>query len=256
MPRIFTPLNLIQLPVLSAAEAAVLVTELLATADRERPSQEGKLYPPAVERSLLRLVAAYEALNKALLPRVSGGDPSRKRMADRAVDTAWSGTFDWLSGWAKLPDERTPLAAPARHLLALIFPEGLNFTRLPYKVEWQESKVRLEVIERDGHDKTFEALGGLVFLEHLRATHAIYGEVLGITHPQVSEEQIRDLGEKRTALLDALRDYTSRATNLADPDEPGSERLSMALLQPLTDWETTRTTQEPEPMPTPAPVPG
>ena len=39
-------------------------------------------------------------------------------------------------------------------------------------------------------------------------------------------------------MLAALRDYATRVAAYADPDEPGSEVLSAALLDPLATWES------------------
>ena len=36
--------------------------------------------------------------------------------------------------------------------MALVFPDALSFTKLPYKIEWQESKSRLDAIKREEHE--------------------------------------------------------------------------------------------------------
>ncbi|AUX44934.1 uncharacterized protein SOCE26_064040 [Sorangium cellulosum] len=41
-----------------------------------------------------------------------------------------------------------------------------------------------------------------------------------------------------TAADAAIRDYATRVAAHADPDEPGSEALSAALLEPLATWES------------------
>lgn len=255
MSRTFTTDDLVQLPRLSATEAAVLVNELLAVADRERDAIKGKHLPPLVARPLDRLRTAHHLLEQALLPLTpSGLDPQRRRQADLTLDNAWSAAFDWASGWSKLPADLVKQSSDVRALQQLVFADRLAFTRLSYKVEWQESKSRLEAIERDGHDKTFQALGGKVFLDHLREAHTRYGEALGVTAPAADAQQERAFGEAREATLTALRAYVAKVSAHADPDEPGSSELSAALLRPLTEWRSSPTaaTTPAAPAPTPA----
>jgi hypothetical protein len=239
MARSFTSQDLIQLPRLSAAEAAVLITELLTAAAAEQRSIKGKELPPAIERSRKRLTVAHASLDAAVQPQASPEtDTQVKRKSDRVIDNAWSATFDWLSGWCKLPPEVNPHLSEATSLFALVFPEALGFTKLPYKVEWQESKSRLDAIDREGHDKTFKQLGGGVFLDHIREAHEAYGAALHITVPKPQEAPPPDVRAKLDAAQAALRDYATRVAAHADPDVPGSEALTESLLKPLTEWES------------------
>jgi hypothetical protein len=264
MSRSFSSSNLVQLPRLGASETSVLLTELATTAAHEREQIGDKKLPPAIERSHRRMIAAHQALSKALLPAPpSEADPARRRQADGVIDNAWSAAYDWTSGWSKLPDSAHPQVVVARTLQQLVFADGLGFTKLPYKVEWQESKTRLEAIDRDGHEETFKLLGGLPFLTEIRRAHVAYGEALGITQVVApTESQVSALRTARDAALDALRDYTTKVAAHADPEEEGSEQLSERLLRPLTSWETTHrespkasATTPPAPATPPAPTP-
>jgi hypothetical protein len=208
-----------------------------------------------VARPLVRLKAAHGGLEQALLPVTPTGlDPQRKRQIDLILDNAWSATFDWVAGWNKLPPTLFKTADRLRALQQLVFAGGLGFVRLPYKLEWQESKTRLAAIERDGHEATFQALGGKVFLDHLREAHARYGEAIGVTAPTADEQQTRALGEAREATLTALRDYVAKVAAHADADEAGSTELSAALLRPLTAWQSAPAARAGESEPAPAPA--
>lgn len=236
MSRSFTAQNLIQLPRLGASEAVVLVTQLLTSAEAEAKATKGKELPPSLERSRKRLTVAHAALDAVVAPQVAG-DTQVKRRADRWIDSAWSASFDWLSGWCKLPVEKNPHLDAAKTLMALVFPDALGFTKLPYRVEWQQSRTRLDAIAREGHDKTFEQLGGAVFLANLTEAQEGYGRALGITAP-VTVEAASEVRRKLDAALDAVRDYVNRVAAYADPDVPGSAELAAALLLPLTVWES------------------
>lgn len=105
------------------------------------------------------------------------------------ADAAWSAAFDWLSGWCKLPVEKNPHLAQSNALFKLVFGEALAFINLPYKIEWQQSMLRLDAIEREGHEKTFKQLGGMAFLTHLTEAQAAYGIALHITAPKPPAEE-------------------------------------------------------------------
>ena len=255
MTRSFTTDELVQLPRLSATEAAVLGSELLAVAEREREQIKGKHLPLLIARPLVRLRTAHHALDQTLVPLTpSGLDPQRKRQADLILDNAWSAAFDWAAGWGKLPASLVKMADQVRALQRLVFADRLAFVKLPYKLEWQESRTRLAAIARDGHEATFQALGGKVFLDHLREAHERYGEAIGVTAPVADEQQTRALGEARDAALTALRDYVAKVAAHADADEVGSTELSAALLRPLTAWRSAPVAGAGESEPAPAPV--
>jgi len=224
--------DIIQLPRLSAIEAAVLGTQLLSVAAEE---EKKKALPDSIERSHKRLTAAHAALNERLLPTEQ--DTQGRRKADRTVDNAWAATFNWLYGWCRLPADVNPFHAESHGLSTLVFADALSFTKLPYRIQWFESQRRLDAIATNGHEATFVKLGGGVFLDHIRNAHAAYGDALGITKPE--PETSPEVREKRNDMLAALRDYAARVAAYAEPDVPGSDALSEALLGPLVAWEST-----------------
>ncbi|WP_437983065.1 hypothetical protein [Sorangium sp. So ce117] len=239
MARSFTSQDLVALPRLNAAESVVLATELITVADAREQQLKPKKLPDAIGRSKGRLAAAVATLEA--LTRPHGGDPAEtktKPKADRILDNAWSATFDWLGGWCKLSAERNPSLDEAKELFKLLYPDGLSFTRLPYKLEWKESKARLDAIRGARHDRTFKRLGGEGFLSHLEEAHEAYGRALHITAPKPESAPTGDVRAAFLATLAALRDYATRVAAHADPDVPGSEEVSAALLEPLAAWQS------------------
>ncbi|WP_437731258.1 hypothetical protein [Sorangium sp. So ce1335] len=239
MARSFTSQDLVALPRLNAAEAVVLATELITVADAREKQLKPKRLPEAIGRSKGRLAAAVATLEA--LTRPQGGDPVETRTkpkADRIVDNAYSAAHDWLAGWCKLPPERNPCLEEAKDLFKLLFPDGLSFTKLPYKLEWKESKARLDAIRSARHERTFKKLGGEAFLAHLEEAHEAYGRALHITAPRPESAPTGDVRAAFLATLAALRDYATRVAAHADPDVPGSEAVSAALLAPLAAWES------------------
>jgi hypothetical protein len=221
--------DLIQLPRLTAAEAAGLLGELLHAAANVGP------LPAGIERSRQRVATAYAALERAITGiAVDAADADRQREADRAIDNAWEATFLWLSGFCKLPDAANSHVAAARALFAQIFPDGISFTKLPYKIQFGESQARLESIANEGHEETFAVLGGSSFLAELYRTHKGYESAL---KPLLElDDDPRNRNEELAAALPALRQYVLRVVSYSDPGIAGSEALSQALLAPLARW--------------------
>lgn len=238
MARSFTSQDLIVLPRLSAEEAVVLMTQILTVAAAKAEEAKNKQLPAAIARSQKRLMAARADLDSATQPPSALVDTQAKRRADRAVDNAWSATFDWLGGWCKLPAERNPHLDDAKALFDIAFPDALSFTKLPYKLEWKESQNRVDAILKGQHEKTFKRLGGEPFWGHIKEVHEVYGRALHITAPKPTDPPAPNRQSALLAALAALRDYATRAAAHADPDVPGSNELSDALLAPLAEWES------------------
>ncbi|HSN98012.1 MAG TPA: hypothetical protein VLS89_06925 [Candidatus Nanopelagicales bacterium] len=251
MSRSFGFDNLVTLPRLSAAEAVVLMTELdtaakawvaqekkrLESEKKKKPKDED-LLPQAIARSLARLLAQRSALALITAPSTQEADTQVKRKADRALDNAWGATFDWLIGWTRLPEPWNPDQAAALTLHRLVFPQMLGFLKLAYKIQWRESQARLDAIARENQEETFKRLGGLKFLAAIRDTHAEYGRVLHITAARPDEPPEADVRAALLAALGAMREYVARVAAHADPDDPGSEALTQALLRPVVAWES------------------
>lgn len=246
MPRTYTAKDLIQLPRLSGREALVLVIELQTaltavekSAKADKKAGKHTALPAALLRSMARLSEQAKALEAVLSPQKEN-DTQEKRRADRVIDNAWAAFLSWLNAFCLLPAEVNPHITEMTALRAMIFPTGLEFTQLAYKVEWGESKARLEAIARDGHEQLLQKTGGGVFLSHLKDAQAAYGKALRITQTQdvPADEEIRS---KILGTLDAIRDYANRAANIADPDEPGSDEIAESLLRPLMAWESRAT---------------
>lgn len=246
MKRSFHAFDLVQLPRLDAAGAQALGSEVLTVA-------RSKELPEPLAESLAELSAAHRALVSTAaarlpLPRV---DPAVSKAADSALDASWSALFDVLGAWAKLPNH--PRAAVAASLQSQIFPEGLKFLMLAYKLEWAESNTRLKLIKSRELDAEIEALGAASILKTLRDAHRRYGEVLGITALRDEEEPTALLREMLDAFAGALRQYVVRVAASVRSKDPSSAELAAELLSPIVSWQTPvrSTPVEPEPQPVP-----
>jgi hypothetical protein len=240
----------IRLPRLTAAETSVLATALLTVAEAQAADQKKGILPGQLELVRQRLIKSNAALTAAQTPQKPAADPKAQVNAHGAVDNAWNALHDWLSGWAHLPGDQQNAA---NQLWELLFSKGTAFMKAAYKIEYQESDVRLNALTAD--DETLiGSLGGTPFLDHLREAHAAYGAALGIT--EVAEAPAKTtVKTELDACQAAIRDYLAKVIAYADPDLEGSEDLSAALCEPFDTWQTARRKKAAAPVnPTP-PVP-
>src|SRR5262245_44663004 len=231
MARSYSAVDLVQLPNLDAGSAQALGAEILNAADKVKGAEP---LPESVAEALGDLSQALLVLRKAAAKRLAPpGDPQRAKLADQAIDAAWSGFFDWLSGWAKMPG--LAKAKIAGDLSTKLFADGLKFVLLAYKLEWAESDARLLLIKQRKLDVEIKQLGGEDILKALHAAHKAYGEAIGITATPEDSAKIRDALDGFT---DALRAYVIRVSASVSKKDKKSPARAEALLKPIVTWET------------------
>lgn len=143
MARTYEIRDLITLPRLDASSADTLVTELVTRA-------RGRSLSASIASALKSLEERQQELKDALTSRLTAErttDSGRAKAADQALDAAFSATFDWLTGFSRLPETYEAPKTAAR-LLGALFPEGLKFTQLPFKLQWAEADARLLLIAK------------------------------------------------------------------------------------------------------------
>lgn len=252
--RTYTMNNVIQLPVLDASGALALGEQLVTV------GKAASKLPKPLAKAFNGVVTTLDVLRRAnadRLPVLQDDDPKRAPTADRWIDAVLSGMFDWLNGWSKLPNEAQ--ATVARSLLAELYPKGLKFIQIHYKLEWAEVEARLVRIEARGLDAKIRQLGGAPFLTQLRQAHKEYGEALGITGVLTPQEPASGVRDAYDTFILALRNYVLKVAAHVEPDEPETEELAAILLAPLQAWRlgttgSARDSSSEEPIPEPAPT--
>jgi len=235
MARTYTIQDMVALPKLSSSDAVVLATQLgTAFVELERLATQSAPLPQNLQRAFARMEAARETLEAALAPIPYNSQAARA--ADGALDDAWGACSDWLTGWARLPLSRQPLANEIAELHRTLFGDGLRFLLLAYRNQWQESKSRLEILNQEPNRAILARLGGEAFLSHLLEAQSAYGEALGITTPVlVTPPEIR---EYLAALQLALKDYVLKVQATIEPDDSSTAERAETLLNPLLTWKS------------------
>ncbi len=235
MARTFSAPELVTLPRLSAAAALSLGTELLTVANQ-------RSLPAPIVKAKKRLEAALGELRdtRRAAHAADAIDTSAAAAADQVLDAAWSSLYSFLQGWAKLPGEGAARASFARRLLDLVYPEGLRFTQLGYKLEWAESQTRLDRLAEKANASLVKELGGEVFVRVLREAHRTYGAALKITEEKEEAKAAAKVRAPLDAFADALRRYALRVTSYVDDQDDDEEATALAakLLAPLSTWRS------------------
>jgi hypothetical protein len=236
MARTFSAPELITLPRLSAGAALSLGTELVTVANAQRS------LPAPIGKSKKRLEAALEELRGArrAAHEADAIDTSAAATADQTLDAGWSSFYSFLQAWAKLPGEGAARASFARRLLDLVYPDGLKFTQLGYKLEWAESQTRLDRLAEKANVALVKELGGELFVRVLREAHREYGVALKITEAKEEAKAAAKVRAPLDAFADALRRYALRVTSYAEDedDDEAAGALAAKLLAPLATWRT------------------
>jgi hypothetical protein len=255
MKRSYEPFDLVQLPRLDATGAQALGTEVLTIAKTKDLSEP-------VAESLTELAVAHRALVALAADRLptTKPDPAASKAADAALDASWRALFDVIGGWSKLPNHAQ--ATLAASLRSQLFPDGLQFLKLAYKLEWAESNSRLLLIKNRRLEAAIEELGAGSILKTLREAHKTYGQVLGITQAKQAEQDTTGIRDRLGEFATALRRYIVRVAASVKTKDESTAKLAVELLSPIQDWESTGRTPPvdveppPEPVPTPPePVP-
>jgi hypothetical protein len=232
--RTFEVEEMVRLPRLAATDVIALGTALVTWAEAA-----GAL-PAAIARALVRVRGGLNTLRAGAETRAQeNGQSDSKEEWNRALDMAWAALRWWCKGWSLLPyAENAPQSEVGRKLEALLFPDGLRFTQLPFRTQWVESQTRLGLIEREALAPRITELGGQTILEAVRRAHDDFGRALGLTEASQVSETSAIVREGMDEVVASLRRYILQVTAHADPDDPGSMTLADQLLLPLKTWKT------------------
>lgn len=220
----FDPMNYYRAPHFDAATGVALGVALLSALPKDVPED--------VQQCARKVRTATLALQKAW----TAEPPARrvdKRPFDNACDSAWSCGHGRLSCYASLPADIWPKAERAAAIVALLFPEGLTFLRLPYAAQWAEQERRLAKIDALELAPEIDDLCGPEFLAEIRRTHTAYGEVLGITSPAEAALAAK-VGEPLRELQRVVGQYMRKLAVMAE-DNDDSLALALRALAPIDD---------------------
>jgi len=209
-------------PIINTASGFALATALITAMPKGAPDM--------IRRSAKKLRADALALQVAWIAQDKVKPPDR-RVADVALDTAWSALSARVDAYCMLPSDKYTLVQRAEVVHAELFGEGLAFVNLPYDEEWAESQKRITKINELGLAKDIEQVAGAVFLENLFAAHEAYGPAAGTTAPAEAVS--------RTSLTEPLRSLRSsigryaRQWAAAAEDSPELLEMAQAALAPI-----------------------
>lgn len=138
-----------------------------------------------------------------------------------------------ISGYAMLPPGAYPISARAEALEKTFFPDGMSFLKAAMEAEWAVSEQLLKRIDDDKLASEIDAVAGPDFLTEVRAAHAAYGEVLGITKAHTVPEDVAALLEPLRALVQAIGDYAIQIVASVDRDDAASIKVAKNALLPM-----------------------
>jgi len=221
----FDPTPYLRPPMIDVASGVALGVALLSAMPRSAPD--------GVRKAATKLRMATVGLQDAWSWSERSATPGEKRMADIAIDNAWSSLHSRLTAYATLPQTRWPRSPRAAEIVSVVFPDGLAFLSLPYADEWAEGERRLQRINEGGLAPDIDELAGVEFLAEVRQAQARYGEVLALAKPEAAKPG-PDLTDPLRALGRAVGAYALQVIAMAD-GTPASLRVIRQILKPIDD---------------------
>lgn len=227
----FDPSQYAAPPRLSASNALPLVRRLLLVTPKGAP--ESVRLPARAMRQ------QAEELRGARLARRKRSRPVDKRLVDQFADASLGRLYRRISDYAALPEERHALAGRASELLALLFPDGLDFLSAKMDVQWNVTDEMLRTIDEEDLQGDLDRIAGAEFLAEVRLAHAEYGRALGITAadaaPKSDGASVTDLLQKLAA---TMGEYTLQLAALASSSATPAElrEASRRALAPVDDF--------------------
>lgn len=145
----------------------------------------------------------------------------------RRLGGAWSAIRTRLLACDAFP-EGHPDRVRAGVIHDLLFPEGLEFTQLPFSHLHSETERRLLIIDERGHAKDLARLVGDDFLVSLRAAYQAAGDALGVNKPIVPSAPVF-VAEPLRVLIDAITGYALQLLAVARLDPEKRDAVLFAL---------------------------
>jgi hypothetical protein len=187
--------------------------------------------PDAVRTAATKVGSKVTSLQAGWAAQQSAS-PADARPADARSDKAWRATHDTLNGLRKLGT--TSRGQAAQRFFELLFPDGMTFTRLPFREQWVECEQRLEKLRDDAvADEFNDVLGGPECLDELQAAHDAYGRALDITESAEAEAE-PGVATALRELKDAISDYTVQVLAWSRTSAE-SEQLARKALLPIDE---------------------
>lgn len=241
-PRTFAPMNLVTLPRYSAAGAIAL-----GTAVQSVITEVGDALPASCQPAAKKCNDRLADLRKSFGARVGGGTASEELVAlDVELDASWAAFSGLVGAFLRAPFDGDAASArdAARRLQSAIFTDGLRFIQLPYKLEWAESQVRLDLLDEPGLATDVEAIGGAPFIALVRVKHKAYGDAQGLSKEAPAALDTADVRSRLDQFSSALRAYVVKVSATVEDDDDASRALADRLLAPIASWQSSATSTE------------
>jgi hypothetical protein len=251
--RKFEPNDLVLLPILDAAGARVLGRKLVLEAKGEKLSRSEVV-------SLGRLKKSLAALRRARRARLDAQPApiADRKEAFREEAAAWGAVHGWLESWSGTPKALGgEKVEETNRFIAALFGDGLKFLKLTFEASWLEADDRLQWLEDNDAEVVFTKLGGLEFLERVRAAHRKFGEALGVAEKSRTPSTEPSIREALDDFCAQLREYVVQVAAQASAGGVETKAKAARLLAPLAQWPSRhviRSAESAAPQPPPAPT--
>jgi hypothetical protein len=237
-------------PLFTLLGGITLAEALYAACPKEMPPTVKKA-AQKMERARLVAQAAWSERQRLLGPSTT---EEAKNLGNVYI-RGWAAIRSRLQAYASLPVEEYPRAARAAELVAVLFPEGLEFTQRSYVEQLAATDALLQRIADDKLEKDLSALCGPEFLTNVQRQLPRYRTMVQSNLARAAESA--NLALHLKGLSQIIAEYATKVAATVDSDDELSYRRAMAALAPIDSYRdaSARRSGGPSPMPEPTPSP-
>lgn len=163
---------------------------------------------------------------------------------------AWSATYGGVEAVSRIPASASHKGARAAKVLAIAFPEGLAFTKLPAAQAWAFGDRLVSRLVESGAKRDIDELVGTDHLQAAKKATLALGEILGVGKTAIEIPDPTAEQSLLTKFQRAVGRYSRvMLAKVDDDDQPSIERFRKAVAIPIDRYRT-RITRDGEVEPT------
>ncbi|MDQ3034348.1 MAG: hypothetical protein M3Y87_18210 [Myxococcota bacterium] len=161
---------------------------------------------------------------------------------------AWAATHGGIEAVSRIPASASNKGARAAKLLAITFPDGLSFTRLPAAQAWAFGDRLVSRIVESGAKQQIDELVGTDHLQAAKKATVALGEIIGVGKTVIDIPDPTAVQHLLAKFQRAVGRYSRvMLAKVDDEDQTSIERFRKAVAIPIDRYRSTRTARDGEP---------
>ena len=225
----FDPADYVHAPTITVSSGVTLALALVAACPNGAPNN--------VMKAATHLQAVAEKARADLAERnraLGVFSDEDSRALDNEADRAWGGLQRRFEGMSMLSATRYPKARRAGELLAMLFPQGMEFLKADYSSQSTKMASILQHIDEDGLASEINVIAGQEFLEAIRDVQPRY-EAMVQERLRRDKATGQNLADTVRTIQGAIVNYAAKLIGTIEHDDPATMEAARVALVPIVN---------------------